>query len=437
MKEHFNTLFEKGFPCLLLSHPRPNWLSQPINTEKHLHIAKAQPLELQDYTFEYFTSAASLPDYWTNLAPQDDFFLQIPYLSLLEECPPSEMSFHYLIFKRNDEAVGIAIFQGVYFDAAKDITPTPAVENTLWAQLNAGVKNWIARQLHFRLLICGNMLITGQHGFAFQPEISNDTAISLLHQGLNKVCNHLDAQGQRIDGCMIKDVPNGKNPSTSLTSRGYTGVTFQPNMILQMDPAWQTVEDYLDTMSSKYRVRARRARKAVTALRRVALDAGGIAEYRDELYDFYHQIANNAEFNMVDLHPAYFEQLSQAFPHRFRLWGYFKGEELIGFCTTLLNGEELEAHFLGFNEENNRRYQLYLNMLYDMVADGIDAGVTRIVFARTAMEIKSSVGAEAHMCYCYLRHRTWWINAVLGRLVKLLEPRVDWTPRHPFRKELN
>jgi hypothetical protein len=41
---------------------------------------------------------------------------------------------------------------------------------------------------------------------------------------------------------------------------------------------------------------------------------------------------------------------------------------------------------------------LYLNMLYDMIAYSINKGFKEIIFARTALEIKSSVGANQFKC---------------------------------------
>ena len=106
---------------------------------------------------------------------------------------------------------------------------------------------------------------------------------------------------------------------------------------------------------------------------------------------------------------------------------------MLGLCTTLRNGRELEAHFLGFDPAANRRYQLYLNMLYDMIGEGIEAGAKLLVFARTAMEIKSSVGARAVDMDLLLRANHSWFNKVVPSLIRLLEPKVEWTPRNPFR----
>ncbi|MCB9266125.1 MAG: GNAT family N-acetyltransferase [Lewinellaceae bacterium] len=136
---------------------------------------------------------------------------------------------------------------------------------------------------------------------------------------------------------------------------------------------------------------------------------------------------------MINLPKGYFPALKQAMPQEFRVFGYYLDDVLVGFCSTLRNGE-MEAHFIGFKPEVNLKYQLYLNMLYDMIRAGLEEEqVERVVFSRTALEIKSSVGAEPVEMYCYLRHLNPVLNRALPTLVRWLEPEKEaWRQRHPF-----
>ena len=179
----------------------------------------------------------------------------------------------------------------------------------------------------------------------------------------------------------------------------------------------------------------RRARKKASELEHRELYVEDIAEHLDTIYDLYRDIAANSGFNMVNLNKNYLLNLKQQFPDRFRLFGYFLGGELIGFYTTIQNQHEMEAHFLGFQRQYNASHLLYLNMLYDMVEIGINQNASRIVFARTAMAIKSSVGAVAHEMFCYLRHRNSFTNKFVKPLLEYLRPSNDWEARHPFKSQ--
>lgn len=105
---------------------------------------------------------------------------------------------------------------------------------------------------------------------------------------------------------------------------------------------------------------------------------------------------------------------------------------MVGFYTLLLNNSTLETYFLGYDSEHQYKNQLYLNMLYDMAKYGIENKFSTIVYARTAMEIKSSVGAKPKPMVMYLKHTNGLINIMLKQVFRLMNPKQNWKERHPF-----
>lgn len=95
---------------------------------------------------------------------------------------------------------------------------------------------------------------------------------------------------------------------------------------------------------------------------------------------------------------------------------------MIGFFTLILNNKTLETYFLGYGAAHQYRRQLYLNMLYEMIAFGISKNFKTIVYARTAIEIKRSVGAEPKPMSKYIKHINPTINARLKPIFKLMNP---------------
>ena len=149
----------------------------------------------------------------------------------------------------------------------------------------------------------------------------------------------------------------------------------------------------------------------------------------------YRNIADKSSFNLVDLNEDYFIEMKRQLGDKFRFFGYYtEGGELVGFFTTIQNGDVLEAHFLGYDESLNHSHQIYLNFLFEIIKNGIENKSKSIVFARTAHEIKSSVGAEAHDMYLYMKHENPIINRLLLYFLKILSPREDWQPRQPFKE---
>ena len=388
----------------------------------------------EDTEVQLFRSIKLVPEIWDQLAPADNLFLQRTYLEVLEAFPPFEMQFAYLLFYKNKQAVGIAIAQIQLFRANQNIQEDKP-EKGLMGRIGNFVKEKVAEKISFYTLVCGNLLLTGEHGFYFLPTLTDSEKVKTLYAGLNAVLPELDRQDIEISAILIKEIAENNKPQIGSDLRQYyQEFTMQPNMIFDLHPDWHTFQDYEDSLSSKYRVRMKRAFKKAASIRRENMDLETITAHKKQIHEMYLAVANNSDFNSAELHENYFSALKSALPEAFQMTGYYLGDQLIGYYTTIKNHEELEAHFLGFDYEKNRIHQTYLNILFDITRDGIQDNVKRIVFARTALEIKSSVGAEPEDMYFYARHRSRFSNRLLQSMVEYLQPQSpEWTQRHPFK----
>jgi len=235
---------------------------------------------------------------------------------------------------------------------------------------------------------------------------------------------------------LLKDFPTHthENLKDHLQQQQYYPFGMQPCMYVPIRPHWNNFDDYLADMSSKYRVRVRRARKKGKDLVQRVLSLEAIEAQEPRIYELYKGIADGAGFNAFLLHPQYFSALKRALGDQFQLKAYFLGEELVAFRTLIYNYEELDAHFLGVDDAYNRDHQIYLNILYDLVEDAIEAKAERLDFARTALEIKSSVGAIPEEMTCFFKHR----NTLSSKLIQLVfdsfNPKEEWQPRNPFKQ---
>lgn len=400
------------------------------------HSASTVP-KPHHYHFSVFRTIEAASKDWAMAAPPDDIFLQQRYLSVLENNPPVGMRFRYLVFYCGTDPIGVALCQIKYFKGDDNIQEQEhsTKDPCFFSSLAQWLKRRVAGKLAADILICGNMLLTGEHGSYFdRTRISDEKAATLLEQALETVAEQADRSGERMPVILVKDLaPQQYQQRQYLKHAGYVEFEIQPNMVLELP--FLTFEDYLGAMSTKYRTRAKRAFKKAAGIEKRELTVGEIQQELPRIYALYREIANNAGFNMVDLNEQYLLALKRDMPDHFRLLGYYQDGRLVAFFTTLVNGRELEAHFLGYDKAHNHDRQLYLNILYDIVRIGIETGCRDIVFARTALEIKSSVGALPHDLYCYLRHRNPLVNRFTSTLLDYLKPVEAWLPRHPFKKD--
>ncbi len=388
----------------------------------------------EDTEVQLFRNIKSVPDTWDQLAPVDNLFLQRTYLEVLEQFPPREMKFAYLIFFYNKKPVGIAKTQIQLFRANQNIQEDKEDEGLL-DRIGTFVKEKVAENISFYTLVCGNLLLTGAHGFYFSSNLTLTQQVDILYNGLNSVLPKLSTPEMNISAILLKEIEEERKDEIGLhLRRHYQEFTMQPNMVFELDPNWRNFQDYIDNLSSKYRVRMKRAFKKAASIRKETMDLETILTHKNQIHELYLSVANNSDFNSAELHPDYFLELKRSFPDNFQIVGYYLDHQLIGYYTTIKNHDELEAHFLGFDYPLNTIHQTYLNILFDIVRDGITSGVERIVFARTALEIKSSIGAEPVEMYFYARHRSKFSNRLLQSMVEYLQPQSpQWTQRHPFK----
>ena len=404
-----------------------------------LGVDTSRPFELarQGFQMRVFDNIQSAAADWQIAQPVDNRFLSVKYLQVLEQFPPKGFKFRYLVFYKDDRPVGVTYCQWLHFKAVESVQEELDRSAGYWQRLIHGLKQLIVRQIEFRTLVCGNILLTGPNGLYFEnTSIAPEFQLEVLNEGLQLLANDMTQKGTKVTGIGLKDF--GEKTRTSVFQKPnspYAEFCFLPSMEMSIHPSWKNFDHYLDALSSKYRVRAKRAGKKAKHLKVQSLSAEEIKQHNEQIYALYQTIAAKATVNLVQLHPDYFLGLKRAFGEAFQLVAYWDDDKIVGFYTTLENGTELEAHFLGVDQEVNKEAQLYFNMLLAMVNDAILLGKSSIHFARTAMEIKSSVGAVGQDMYCYVRHRKKLPNQIFMPFLRRLTPADEaWVPRQPFKK---
>lgn len=361
-----------------------------------------------------------------------DIFLQPDYLKALEEAPPTNISMLYLGFFNKDNPVGFAIVQRVQL-YAKDV-----FRNNTKSVIKQFLKDVFSRILKGNLLVVGNLTHTGQHGiFIDHDKISVIEYLDLLFQALDEIRNKIKLeQKKKIRMVMLKDFFLSDaihNEFAKLKSMQYHRVHVQPNMIMPIRSNWTQFGDYVNSMNTKYRTRYKRARKKLGKIICRELDLDTIFDHTKKLHELYMNVSNNASLNTFLLPQNHFTSLKEELKDNFRVFGYYLKNQLVGFYTLLINNGALETYFLGYDEEHQYKNQLYLNMLYDMAQFAIDNKFSSVVYARTAMEIKSSVGAIPDDMVMYMKHTNKIANMIFKIVFYVMNPKRKWKERHPFK----
>jgi len=374
------------------------------------------------YNFKIFNSTKELPEEWNSIIGQHNIMLSEEYFRVLEESKPINMKYSFVGFFSDEDLIGGALFQYLNFIEHKSFQK---------GEMLCSIRNFLAKQLSKDVMILGNNMLTGQNGFYFNTlKISTEKAITLLKEASKGVSNVFGKTSLVI----YKDYQKSflKNFDKEKFKSFYR-FSVQPNMILNIKPEWKTFEDYSNDLSKKYRARLKSAKKKIDGIQKRELDIESIKKYRNEMNILYQNVAENAPFNTFFLTENHFESMKQNLKDNFKVFGYFFNEKLISFYTLILNNNDIDTYFLGYDKEIQKEKQIYLNMLFDMTEFGVSNQSKRIVFGRTALEIKSTIGAEPVEIFGLITHNNKAINPFMEKIFTSLNPKVGWIQRKPFK----
>jgi len=390
----------------------------------------------EEISLAHFTSAFDVPaPHWNKLcAESGNFLLSAPYLASLEQHPYKGMCFHYVVAYNNEEPVAILYYQETDVHIAnvdKNVDTQKVGDTASFFSKAKGVITANLQSIKVRLLVNGNLLQSGPHGAFFSASVTIEAQAAITHAAWKKVVDS-NRSGKKIRTVLIKDVSKELETQMMEYDSDFAAFGVQPNMVSEIRNEWNSFDDVLADFTSKYRVRAKAARKKLIGLKLREFDEKDIEQFNDTIMRLFKNVESGADFHMVSIHPRYFVDLKAALGKRFIMKGYFDEDKLVGFYTYLRGIEHNYASFVGLDYDYTRGFALYQNFLYELLSDSITDGAKSIDLARTAMEIKSTMGAEPHNYQLLVKHLNGFTNSIVKRFINNLRPK-EWVQRKPFK----
>lgn len=378
-------------------------------------------------TFKIYNHIKELPNNWDDVAVSN-VFLQTHYLEVLEKSAPTNMQCFYIGIFENQELIGVSLAQYLDLNKLESFGERDKCFKTF-------IRNFIFKNFASHTLFLGNNMITGQNGYAFSKEIDFEHISEILMESAKEITTYFRNKKIKIHLVSFKDFYEHCSVELKKFSLSNTyEFNTQPNMIFYLDKKWKNKEDYITSFSKKYRDQYKRAHKKFEGIVVKELTFEEVVLHEETIYDLYHYVAKNAPFNTFFLAKNHFSTMKKQCQNHFLIFGYFLNNKLVGFHTILSNGSVLETYFLGYDSQVQKENMLYLNMLYNMTEYGIENGFEKIIFGRTALEIKSSIGAIPVNMSGFIYHNNKLINKYIEYIFKKLEPEAEWQMRHPFKE---
>lgn len=316
--------------------------------------------------------------------------------------------------------------------------PTDALENTLGNVLYEvkclGRKLGVFPKLKpIQILVCGNVFVSGEHGVFIKQGQDKQKTLKNLTKAITQMVSSNKNLAKSISVFLLKDfIKESLTITNGLHDLNYYSFNVEPNMVLQISKNWQTFDDYLNAMKTKYRVKAKRALVLSSSLVVKNTSLQNIQSHLPEMTRLYKKVSAKADFNLGDFNLETYTALKEKLGDSYFLRTYWLGEKIVGFMSGMITMNALDAHFVGIDYTLNKEQAIYQRILYDYVAMAIEKKISTINFGRTASEIKSSIGAVPQDLTCYIRHKKSMTNRFLKPFLKYIAP-TPFQQKKPFK----
>lgn len=372
--------------------------------------SRYKPFRQIDKTFSFseFEKASLISKLdWMNVVGEDAVFFNIDYLKLIERSSHVDLKCRYVILYKNAEPCGIIYFQltdfkaNVFGELLED--QLDELKSHRLKLFEKYVQSKEEKDVLFRMLTCGNNLISGEYGFLKGDNIDRADFYKLFCTLLKTISAEENLRG-KISAVLIKDFYEPvKEIEKSDTFKGQS-FSVEPNMMLSIPENVGSLSDYLQLFSKKYRNRAKSIIKYREQFTSRILTVEEVGTYDKQLFALYENIYNKAKFKLLQLPNDYFLEVKKIFQDRFSVKATFVNDELVAFSSWfVMPDNSIEAHYIGLNYAFNEKLELYQNILYDFVELAIINGNKKVNLGRTAAEIKTTIGAKANELICYVQ----------------------------------
>ena len=231
--------------------------------------------------YKLYTSVNELPQSWDSLA-HHDVFLSKKLLEGLERGYPENINTYYLAIYKDNNLVGIAVLQRIkmYLNAVfRD-------KSSWFKKQTTAIISKIAKG---NLLVLGNLMHTGQHGYYFEKNLINHNHFLEITynaiEDLTKIIKKTDGKTIRLiafKDYYLKDPIH--NEVSFFKDKQLYQVQVQPNMMFAIQTNWTSIDDYTAALKKKYKRRFTNALKRKTNIVSKVFSLDDLKVHEDSIY---------------------------------------------------------------------------------------------------------------------------------------------------------
>ena len=348
-------------------------------------------------------------EHWDSVTKHSSVFISRPYLRILDTAGPENSRQRYALIYQGRRPVAAVSAQAVRTSIGR--VPKSVLKRPIKEALEKVENN---------ILVCGNLLSWGPHGVAIAPGEDPSQVWPGVAEALYRI-RLADRLFGNTSLVLVKDIPHDQVSHSKPMSRfSYRPLETEPNMVLTLSPHWKSFDDYLGALTSGYRKSTRKIVEQTVGAGCTLEHLSDVSSHAAAIHALYLQVHERQKMRLVTLAKDFIPSLAAAFGSDFRCTVLRRNDEMLGFVTTLKDGDTAVGYHIGFDNNANSEIPIYFRLLNAVVENGIQMGCSQISFGRTALEPKARLGAKPVPLHVWIRHRVPAMNLLVRGLLQTI-----------------
>jgi hypothetical protein len=342
-------------------------------------------------------------------------FVRLCQLSRVEDA-----EYRHLLVYDHDRLCCVATLSRM--DVCLDVLASGATRSLI-----RSVRQRLPGFLRVGLLFCGLPVSFGQPCLKLAPWADVAAVCRLLARVMGRVARETGAQL-----LCLKEFDPAAAAVDPVCGHGFFRAPSLPSCSL--DLRWDSLTGYLRAMTSGYRRQVRATLGARDAAGLTFRRVDSFAAEGDVIHALYSQVIERAPHRLETLNRAFIGRLDTDLGPQSRAIFLERHGQPLAVAVMLYAGRLATFLLAGLDYGADRRWQVYPNLVLEVVSDAIRSGASRLELGQTSYPLKSRLGAVAVPRALYLRHRNPIAHALLRGAAGLLFPDYECPSRRVFRE---
>lgn len=397
----------------------------PIRIEAQSCFASiiCSPAPSLSISVEIFQSYKQLPTAWDVMLPAGHKF-KTANLAYIEDSKIDNLTHYYGVLTVNGVMVGGMYLQrlAVNKDHYPDFSNTGTIAGHVYKTVS---------KRSYGLLVAGNLFYTGFPSYWFNNQaISTNIFYKAFKQAINKLLS-----ATKSSALMLKDVDVQLKKQLETKNWGFTHMGEDIFMQMTLNPGWKTLDDYTKSLTKKYVARIKKMQVGRWELTTRMLNLSEIEAYLPDIERLYLDVCGHSSVKIGILNGDYFVNMKNVLGEKFEVWGWFKGDKMMAFTTSVIENGDYEVYYIGYSEADNKTYCIYPNILLHGVERSILLHKNTLKLGRTALEAKAIIGCKPVYLDNYIKLKSKPMQLGLKYMLKAFatERGYEWKKRNPFK----